>query len=892
MKFFREDVNVRRGRLKNGLTYYIRHNATPRGMACFYLVKRIGAVMEDDSQQGYAHFLEHMSFDGMDGFPASGIIRSMESIGVRFGEELNAYTNAEETVYTLKNVPVSSDNTDLALSAIKGWITGLHLLPDAVESEKGIVLDEFRVTASPMQRMFDRMQKGIFSGSRYGDRLVLGTEQSVSSLTSDTLRSFYEQWSRPDLSAIIAVGDFDAEDMERRIQSMRFPSFIKLPERPIFPIPDNIEPIILEEHDPEQELPRAALWIKRDVQDSSYINSHEALLEDYIMEIVVRMLGSRLQYIANGNDAPFLESQVSLSDFLLSSTKRMMEVIVDMQPGNFAAGLHSCLVELRRAAQFGFSEAELAKAKRGWMNSMETNYNERDTRSSESFCNEYLRNYTRLEPIPSIEDEREFSLVAIPKVSLDDVNAAASQILSGRGVVIGGFLPQDCRPDMSAIVAEASRETLHPFTGLCHEKDLIDPLPNSGTIVKEEDAQYGYRRFVLGNGANVYLKTTDFSDDEVLLRCIRSKGRKNYHYPLESFALEYIIEIGGFGPYSRQDICSMIDDRQVEIRSQTGALMFSLDCGSNRRDAETMLQMVYLYFTSRRKDDAAFLTWKQRMRSMLRAGQFNPSEDIFRLSDNMLFNDSENYVKIEPEKIDEIDYSTACSIADDLFSDASAFSFIFTGNITADELRPLILQYIAPLPSTGNSEKQTLSHLLCPGYDTSLQKRKLETPAAYSLTAFAGYFEPGIRNDILAEMLGQLIEMELLEKVREKDGEVYSIYSYGYLSSYLPVVAFLNVYFQSEIGREEIIQSKVDEVLKNGPSEDKLASCKEYMLKKYRNDLRNNKFYQKKMVSLLISGQDTLTEYEKTLASISISEVRSFLQSMGSRKRVMILPQP
>lgn len=890
MEFFRRDNSVLTGRLESGLTYYIRKNATPRGMACIYLVKRVGSVMEEDSESGYAHFLEHMSFNGMEGFPGNDMIRSLEGIGVRFGDELNAYTNAEETVYTLKNVPSSKENIRLCLDILKGCLLGLTLSAEAIETEKGVILDEFRVTSSPMQRMFDRMQKEMYAGSPYADRPVLGTQESILALTRESLLRFYKKWSRPDLSAIIIVGDFDADEVESMVRSMDIPLSPETCPRPVYPIPANESPIILEEHDSEQEFPRAIIWIKRDVQPSWYIGSHEALLEDYIAEIAVRILNSRLQYIANGNDAPFLDAMVSLSDFILSSTSRVTEAVVDMQRGKFEDGLLSCLLELRRATLFGFTQQELDKARRGWMNSMKTSFNEREKRNSDSFCNEYMRNFTRLEPIPSIEDEYAFAMDVVPGIALSDVNDAVRGLLTGNGRIVAAFLPEGEMHDISAVISASESASIDKTDLRLPNGLVLEHFPTPGSVVSRQQSMYGYNRFVLDNGAEVYLKTTDFADDEILLKCFRYKGRKNYDLSNEGFALEYVAEVGGFGKYSRQDIYAMVEDRQFEIRPQCGALMFTLDCNSNCRDLETLLQMVHLYFTSRRKDDKSFEMWKERMRNKLLALQSDPVETVYRHSDTMMFPDFDKYVKISSDAVDAIDYDTAFSMADDMFSDASSFTFVFTGNITEDSLLPLVTKYLASLPSKYLDKKQTLSHLLSSGTQSDVIRRNLETPAAYSLTSMACYADPGIKNDITADLLGQILDMELHEKVREKEGDVYSVYSYGYLSTFLPCVAFLNIFFQSETSRADAIMETIDRILRSDFSAEKLTLCKQYMLKRHQNDLRANAYFQKKMASYLMSGYDTLTTFNDTLLSVGIEDLRLMLSAMTCRKSVLLLP--
>ncbi len=944
------DKNIRYGKLPSGLTYYIRHNETPKELACFYLVKNVGSIIEEDNERGFAHFLEHMSFEGSLNFPDDGMTRYLESIGVRFGEENNAYTSAEETVYSIKNVPVSRDNCLNCLRILIDWICGLTLKDEAVEIEKGIVLEEFRVSSSPMYRMMEKMFAKIYEGSRYADRSILGKYDVIKNFDAEKLREFYRKWSRPDLSAIVIIGDFDADEMEEEVKSLDFNCSLysagntdtgdvaysaegnhqlkegydihthsaSIPERVEFMVADNEKPVIAVEKDSEQTIGRLALFIKKDVYDREYIKTYECLRDAYIVELILRMLNSRYMFIANSNSAPIVDPYVSVGDFILAKTKRAIDIWVDMDMEKFDTAFMTTYRELLRSAEYGFSETELQKAKKGWMSSMQSQYIERTNRKSFEFAEEYVKHFTRYEPIPSIDDEYAFAVRTIPEITLDEVNNVMASLYDGTNLVVSCFLPE------SSVVSEQHVKDLMDIVDnekilrpdkMVYDIPLISNLPVKGKVVSTENFVYGYRKLVLSNGSKVYLKTTDFAEDEILLYAVSPGGKYNFDVSMfrELFAAEQIPEIGGLAVHSKQQLYSLLEDKQLDASTIINPLLCSVKGNCSRNDIKEMMEVVYLMFSSPRYDEESFQIWKQKVMTMLKNNETNFLSETMKMINREVFKYSEFYNKIHSGDVESIVYEKAYELYRECFSDPSSFSFIITGNIQQEDLVPLLEQYIAsiPVPCISSSSLQSpisvrqmnrmkeiknLHHIIIPGSSDITSLKEMESPSAYSITVFTKEVPKSTQRDIvLSDLLVQTMDMDVVSEIRQKDGDAYMAYADGNVSIFSPSISTLYLILQTNAGNEKEINEKVDMILdkyvRNGPSEDNLLRCKEYSKKKYNKDMETNQFFQSKLSNYLISGLDEITSYESLVDSITTDELKSYASQLvlyGNKKRCTI----
>lgn len=776
------DPKIRIATLENGLTYYIRKNKKPENRAELRLVVKAGSVLEDEDQLGLAHFVEHMAFNGTKNFAKNDLISYLQSIGVKFGADLNAYTSFDETVYIL---PIPTDDTKImnqSFQILEDWAHQLTFDPEEIDRERGVVIEEWRTGRGASQRMRDLTLPLILKDSRYAERLPIGTLENLENFNHESLTRFYKDWYRPDLMAVIAVGDFDIDDIEGRIR--KHFSRLSNPEnprvRPDYDIPDHKETLVTTATDVEATFSTVSLYIKNDKEE-------EVSLRDYYGNMLhafySSLLSQRLQEIAQQPSPPFIYAGASYGSFI--GNKTSFTAMADVKEGTHLTGLEALLEEIERIKRFGFTADELGRFKKDFLSYYEKAYNERDKSPSRSYADEYIRNFLKDEPIPGIEFEFSFAQKYLPLVNLEEINALSEKYFRADNQVLVALGPEKenllmpSNEELLEVVNTAPQKHVSPYIDGIVGAELIDDLPEAGTIVSENKiSEIDVTELILSNGARVILKPTDFKNDEIIMTTWSEGGSSLYRdaeYHSASNA-DAVVNECGVGNYSPTDLQKILAGKTAGVRPFIGTLSEGMNGNCTPKDMESMMQLMYLYFTTPNKSEDLFRSYIEKSKALYKNLLSNPTYYFFNESAKIL---SQNHPRggIFPteEDWDKIDFSRSFEIYEERFGDATDFTFVFVGNFKIDSLKPLLNQYIGSLTSSGKKETWKDLGIRPPQGVVKKDIHKGTDPKSNVSIQFHGVYTYDRNTNQLLKSLTDAMNILLIEKIREEQSGVYGI---------------------------------------------------------------------------------------------------------------------
>lgn len=894
------DPNVRIGKLDNGLTYYIRKNALPENRADFYIAQKVGSIQEEENQRGLAHFLEHMCFNGTTHFPGDALKQYLEHIGVKFGENLNAYTSVDETVYNISNVPVTTPGAiDSCLLILHDWSNDLTLDPKEIDKERGVINEEWRTRMSAMQRMQEKMLPQMFAGTKYATCFPIGTMDVVMNFKYQTLRDYYEKWYRPDLQGIVIVGDIDVDAIEAKIKTMfaDIPAQFDGAERVYYPVNDNKEPIIIVEQDKEQPHIQALVFNKHEATPDDQKGNMGYLVQNYAINLISNMLNSRLNELTQTANPPFIYAGTFDGDFFVAKTKDAFTGVVVCKEGAVEDGIANLLREMERARQFGFTETEYNRARADYLRQLESAYNERDKRKNEEYVNEYVRHFLDKEPIPGIENEYAIINQVAPNIPVAALNQMMQALVTDTNQVIAIFGPEKegiKMPTKDAILQtlkEVKAEKLTAYVDKVSDEPLMAEKPQGGKIVSEkENPLFGTTELTLSNGVKVILKKTDFKADEIRMKG-SSLGGTSLFPDSEIINIKSLdaISAGGLGNFSAVDLEKVLAGKKAFVNYSIGDKTENVNGGCSPKDLETMLQLTYLTFTAPRRDDDAFASYKNRNKASLQNQELNPNITFSDSIQAAIYMSHPRAIRMKSDMIDKIDYDKLMEMYKDRYKDASDFTFIFVGNIDIAKDKEMIAEYLGALPAINRKEtfKDTKLEIRKGAYKNEFIKQQ-ETPKTSVFVVYSGKCKYDQKNNILMSMTGQILDLVYTEKVREDEGGTYGVYVGGSLSKYPKETALLQIVFETAPEKKDklmkIIFAEAENLAKEGPSEANLKKVKEYMLKKYTEDLKENRFWLGNIDEYLFTGVDMMKDYENLVNSITAKDIQKFANDLLKQK--------
>ena len=890
------DPNVRIGKLDNGLTYYIRHNEQPEDRADFYIAQKVGSILEEENQRGLAHFLEHMCFNGTTNFPGKGIINWLESIGVKFGENLNAYTSIDETVYNIDNVPVIRDGiVDSCLLILHDWANDLTLAEKEIDNERGVIHEEWRTGQGAMMRMYEQALPKAFEGSKYGHRLPIGTIEVIDNFPYQALRDYYEKWYRPDQQGIVVVGDIDVDKVEAKIKEIFSP--IKMPanaaERVYEQVPDNKEPIITIAKDKEQPTTMIYIWHKHPATPNEAKGNMGYLVQNYMFSMIESMLNARLEELRQSANPPFIAAAAEESDFLLAKTTKAFAGLAISKEDGIPTAISTLVREIERARKFGFTSSEYARAKADYLRALESAYNERDKMKNDEYVQEYVNHFLNNEPIPGIEAEYAIMNQLVPNIPIEAINSILPQLIKDENIVINVFGPDKeamvypTEAEILKILQDTKAEEITAYEDNVSDEPLMKEVPKAGKIVKTEEGPFGSTALTLSNGVRVVIKNTDFKADEIRMTAFSPGGNSVFgtNEPLQVKMLNSVAGLGGLGNFSNVDLEKVLAGKKVSISASINGLTERVSGSCSPKDLETLMQLVYLTFTAPRMDDAAFESFKQRTKASLANQEANPMTALTDTLQKELYGNHPMAGRIKSEMIDQIDYNRIMEMYKDRFKEAGDFTFLFVGNINLEEVKPLIETYLGGLPTINRKENfKDIEMDIRKGTHKNVFKKQMETPKATVISVISGHCDFTPKNNLLMSMLSQIMNMVYIETIREKEGASYGVSAMGQMNCYPKPEANFQIYFDTDPAKrekmEQIVMSELQKVGQEGPNPEHLAKVKEFMLKKHLENVKENGYWLNLLNEYYFSNIDMNTNYEKLVNEMTAEDVKNFTKAL------------
>jgi zinc protease len=883
---------VKTGKLSNGLTYYIMENKIPENRAEIHFLTRAGSVQEDDNQAGLAHFIEHMAFNGTKHFPKDSLVKFLESTGVRFGADLNAYTSFDVTHYNIQ-IPLDKPGMlEQGMQVLEDWAMGLTLDSSEIEKERGVILEEKRTRTDAGSRLMDKHFPVILSGSKFADRMPIGKEEIIKNAERQTFVDFYNDWYRPDIAAVVIVGDVKPEEVENMVKE-HFGQYSYRGKGTPKPIGESVmngansanadkEPKVSIAYDKELPYGNIALYIKHQGRDNNTYRSYRESIKEGLFGI---MLNMRLQELTREAKPPFLMAQGGIGNFIADA--RVFNFIVIPNAGELKTGLEKGLAEVFRVDQHGFTPTEFARAKESLLAQYETTYNERDKTEHAAFAREFASFFQGQEGAPGIEVELDLVKEFLPSITIEEVNKMVSEQITTENVVFTVSLPEN-GPDKPT-----EKDILDIYNGAANQKyeAYIDDL-GDGELMKEKPApgkvtstkklpNFDITEVILSNGARVLLKPTDFKNDEVLFSCWAGGGSSLYP-DSDGKLVNYVasaIDNNGLGEFNSTKLGKLLQSKIVRISPYISDYEQGMQGSFTPKDAEIFFQLLNMQFTQPRKDDDAFAAYKAQNVEIIKNRSNDPSNIFMDSISAILGNYNVRRMPVTADEINAYNQDKALNIYKERFADASNFTFVFVGAIKIDEITKMLEQYIASLPATNKKEKGKDMGIKAPaGQVNKIVKAGIEPKSSVRIVVDNDDVKYTSEDILKMNMMREVLAIRLREEIREEKGGTYGVGAYSSMNYFPKVYSRTQILFDCNPERvEELIttaKAVLDEV-QTTVSEDNLNKAKEIAKKANEVSVKENNFWLRTIVGFESTNRDIafMNDYAKKIDAITTADV-------------------
>lgn len=899
------DKNIRVGKLSNGLTYYIRKNVVPKDRVELRLAINAGSILEDDDQRGLAHFSEHMAFNGTKHFNKNELISYLQSVGIKFGKDLNAYTSFNETVYRLLVPTEKEEVVDKALLVLEDWAHNITFDTKEIENERGVIIEEWRIGRGANQRLQDVYFPVVYHQSQYAQRLPIGKKEVIESFKPETIRRFYNDWYRPDLMAVVVVGDIDVDKYEQKIKEHfnRIPTRTSVRPRPVFDVPDHASTLFSINTDKEATQTQIMIYSKAAHKDEMTLADYRGFIVEQLYHLI---FNERFGELGRTPNPPYISAK---SHYMtIARNKDAFNLSVRVSQDGVERGLKVALEELERVKRFGFTQSELERAKKNVSMKYERIYNERDKSESDGYASELIRNFLAKEPIPGVPFEYEFAKVQIPTITLKEVNDFDNAFLSDSNRVIvvtgpekeGAKMPAE--ESLRAIANQVSKTELSAIEDKAVAFVWPGSKPVAGTIVKEvTDKQLNLTTLTLSNGAKVLLKPTDFKNNEIYAIAY-SKGGHSLCADSDFYSALYasaLVNESGIANLSKSDKVKAFVGKEVSVSAFLNSTSEGLSGKTSPNDLETYLQLTNLYFTQAKVDSSAFKTFIDKTKSSLSTLQLNPQkyfED--QVSRTLASNHPRGGGFPTEADLDKVDYKQSLDIFHQRFANAGDFNFIFVGSFEIDKIKPLIETYIASLPATTVREKSKDLGIRSPkGKVEKLVYKGKDQKSTVSLT-FTNSLKYTPKEEYLLKSLNEVLTIKFMENIREKKSGVYGVRSSGRLIKYPYENYVQQITFQcSPDNVESLITAALDEIEKvktNGVDDKDLSKVKLAQKNEIEVNLKSNSYWANELTKNVANGVKTGTSTEEFLQidQLNSKDLQQFAKKIFGKNftRVVLLP--
>lgn len=887
-----QDSKVIVGKLDNGMMYYIRENKVPEKRAEFTLVVNAGSVLEDEDQQGLAHFCEHMAFNGTKNFPKHDLISYMESIGMKFGAEVNAYTSFDETVYGI-TVPTDNEEfVDKGLLVLHDWASEILFESEEIKAESGVIHEEWRMHQGASFRMQEKMLNAIFNGSKYAKRTPIGLMEIVDNCNRDVITRFYKDWYRTDLMAVIIVGDFDAKSMESKIKNLfgKIKESENKRERVYETVPYNKEPIVAVAADKEAAGSQIIMFYK-------HPRTPEVTVADYrngiVENLISLMLSNRLSELTQSENPPFVMAMTAIEDFI-GPLKAFMSIGV-MQNNDYKKCIEAIVNENNRMDQHGFTQSELDRVKTSILKQYEKAYNEREKQKSSSYVSEYQRHYLYPHtPFPGIEYEYNIIKKYIDAITLEEVNSIAKNQVTEENLGIIVMMPEKdgvkvpSEDEILKIYETAIQQKTEAYIDKTSDKPFIDKMPTKGKIAKvKKNKELAYETWTLKNGIKVVLKQTDFKDDEILFYA-ESWGGNSLISDADFISCKIASDVAsesGMGDYDKTEFDKFMAGKNARLNTYIGQISDIMSGQSSVADFETLLQLIYVQFTKPRVSESAFKSYINKTKPLLDNSSLSP-ESVWQDSISWIFQNRNFRARALTSTIlDEAKYNRVKSIYENRFNDPKNFTFYFVGNIDLKATKALIEQYIASLEGVERNETYKDLGIRHPKGKIEKAVAKGQDAKCMEICLFHGEVEYTQVNEIQLEGICQILTTKLLEEIREKESGVYSIGAYPSISKHPYSNYVIQIFYSCDPDREQELFTKIlsiiDGLQKGRMVAEDMSKTIEKMKREYETNSRKNETWR----SLLIDINNEVSIPSEYINYLNVVKEQITIENMTTAAR-------
>lgn len=901
------DPEVKVGRLDNGLTYYIRHNEYPKDRAYMYIAQRVGAVLEEDSQNGLAHFLEHMAFNGTKNFPGKGIIDYLERQGVKFGENINAYTSTDETVYNLDNVPTTDPVVvDSALLVLHDWSGFISLEPKEIDSERGVIREEWRTRDSGDNRTYNATNKVIMAGTPYAVRDVIGDTVVINNFTYQELRDYYHKWYRPDLQGIVVVGDIDPEVIEQKIKEMwsDIPAKVNPAERKYFPLPlHGKEPIVSIAQDPEATRNRIELFYRRQAIPREFTSTQECYMQSLVLNLATSVMDLRFQEMSSKADSPF--AAAGSADYREVPLVSEFLFVAVPKNGKFLESYNALVDEAEKLRRWGVTASELEVVKQDMLKSAEDAYNSRTTCRSGNYVQSYVRSFIDGTDIMSQEQKYQLLQQVLPFITKEVVDQMVGMVINDNPV-ISVMAPSaetsiPSKEELKKILADVSTKELVKYEEVSYDKPLVADVPASGKIVSSEAGPMGSTLLTLSNGIKAYLLPTDHEADKVSLKAV-SFGGASLLSAEESYLAEYanyFVSRYGLGDFSASDLTKVLAGKSVNVSTTISTNTEAVYGNCAKGDFETMLQCVYLGFKGVREDADAHASSLSMIRMQLENLEKNPDYIMQKEITKTMYGVNPYVKDLELEDLEKLTMERCIKIYKERFSNAGDFTFFFVGDMDIEAVKPMIAQWLGSLPVAATREK-AIDRNIVPqtGKVDNTFEKEMATTKVSSWTLYSGENKEYDRKFLTsADFLNSILRMRYLDTIREDEGGSYGVSSHFSASNYLRYTYNLQISFDTDPEKIDklypIIEREIQKIADEGPDAAQLQKVKDNELNTLANMLKRNSYWMSCLSDFVVLGIDKANGEKELLESISGDDVKAAAAKILAQKnRLTVTMKP
>lgn len=852
------NANVKKGVLSNGLTYYIQKNAKPAQKVELRLVVNAGSILEDEKQLGLAHFMEHMNFNGSKNFDKNELVDYLQSIGVKFGAHLNAYTSFDETVYIL---PIPSDDDEKlekGFLILEDWAFNASLTEEEIDKERGVVLEEYRLGLGADKRMLSKYLPKLMHNSRYAERLPIGTKEVLENFTYEDLRRFYKDWYRPDLMAVVAVGDIDVAVLEEKIKSHfgKYKAEKNPKKRAVYNAPNHKETFVAVEKDAEASRSIVQVYYKDPVLAKN-VTTEEEYKENLVNSLFSNMINNRLDELRNKEKPPYVFAGSSYGGSWARNNKVYQSYAMSSESGQLEA-LKALVEENERALRYGFQAGELERAKISITNRYERAFKERNKSESKSYANEYIQNYLKGEIIPGIAWEFEMVQKYVPTITIENCNALLTKYIheDNRVVIFTGpdkeGVPVITEAAILAVLSDVKNTKLTAYEDAAMDVELMRGVQlKKGVVLSENtDSINGITRFELSNGAKISYKKTNFKDNQILFSAFSYGGSSLYsdeEFLKTNLANSALTEAGVNG-FTKIELKKLLTGKGANVKPTIGNLSEGMRGSATPKDFEYLFQLVHLYFTKLNNDPKAFNSYTAKMKAYLKNALSAPSTYFGVEVGAFLNSENKRYVGFPTEeKLANTDYDLAVKKYRERFADASDFNFYFVGNLDPKVLKEYAALYIGSLPSIKRDENFKDNGYRPLYGELEKHVKKGTEPKSLVKIQFRGETVYNAEENYYLHSLGEILSIKLIEKLREEEGGVYGVGARGGMSRNPYGSYSLSISFPCGPEKSELLQNKaleeLQKIIDNGPEAKDLAKIKETQLLEQKEQLKKNGFW-------------------------------------------------